>query len=48
MVGGNIKMPRNEKEKEGLTLLGNKKTVYKDTYAPEVLETFVNKHPDKE
>ncbi len=48
MVGGNIKMPRNEKEKEGLTLLGNKKTVYKDTYAPEVLETFVNKHPDND
>ncbi len=41
-------MPRNEKEKEGLTLLGNKKTVYKDTYAPEVLETFVNKHPDND
>lgn len=41
-------MPRNEKEKEGLSLLGNKKTVYKDTYAPEVLETFVNKHPDND
>lgn len=46
MVGGKIIMPRNEKETEGLSLLGNKKTVYKDTYAPEVLETFVNKHPD--
>lgn len=41
-------MPRNEKEKEGLTLLGNKKTIYKDTYAPEVLETFINKHPDND
>lgn len=41
-------MPRNEKETEGLSLLGNKKTVYKDTYAPEVLETFINKHPDNE
>lgn len=41
-------MPRNEKETEGLSLLGNKKTVYKDTYAPEVLETFVNKHPDND
>lgn len=41
-------MPRNEKETEGLSLLGNKKTVYKDTYAPEVLETFINKHPDND
>ncbi len=41
-------MPRNEKEKEGLSLLGNKKTVYKDTYAPEILETFINKHPDND
>ena len=31
--------------KDELTLLGNKKTVYKQDYAPEVLETFVNKHP---
>ena len=29
-------MPRNKEETEGLSLLGNKKTVYKDTYAPEV------------
>lgn len=41
-------MPRNEKETEGLSLLGNKKTVYKDTYTPEVLETFVNKHPEND
>lgn len=41
-------MPRNENEVENLTLLGNKKTVYKDTYAPEVLETFINKHPDND
>lgn len=41
-------MPRNEKETEGLSLLGNKKTVYKDTYAPEVLETFINKHPQND
>ncbi len=25
-------MPRNKEETEGLSLLGNKKTVYKDTY----------------
>lgn len=41
-------MPRSEKETEGLSLLGNKKTVYKDTYAPEVLETFINKHPEND
>lgn len=41
-------MPRTKKETEGLTLLGNKNTVYSDNYAPEVLETFVNKHPDND
>ncbi len=41
-------MPRNDEEKKGLTLLGNKKTQYSDTYCPEVLETFVNKHPDND
>ncbi|MBR5271647.1 MAG: NADPH-dependent 7-cyano-7-deazaguanine reductase QueF [Clostridia bacterium] len=41
-------MPRNSEEKKGLTLLGNKKTVYSDTYCPEVLETFINKHPDND
>ena len=41
-------MPRNDLEKEGLSLLGNKQTVYRDDYAPEVLETFVNKHPDND
>ncbi len=41
-------MPRNEKEKEGLTLLGNKKTVYSDKYNPGALETFINKHPDND
>ena len=33
-----------EKGMEGLTQLG-KKTVYKDNYAPGVLEVFINKHP---
>ena len=31
--------------KDELTLLGNKNTQYKQDYAPEVLEAFVNKHP---
>ena len=30
-----------------LTLLGHK-TVYKQDYAPEVLETFINKHPEND
>lgn len=41
-------MPRNEAETDGLTLLGNKKTTYRDDYAPEVLETFINKHPEND
>jgi len=34
-------------ELKGLTLLGGK-TEYKQDYAPEVLETFVNKHPEND
>lgn len=36
------------REKENLTLLGNKNAKYKSDYAPEVLETFTNKHPDND
>jgi len=39
-------MGRNEKELDGVTLLGNQKTKYNYDYNPDVLETFVNKHPD--
>ncbi|MBD5207617.1 MAG: NADPH-dependent 7-cyano-7-deazaguanine reductase QueF [Bacteroidales bacterium] len=39
---------RTDKELEGVTLLGNQGTVYSSDYAPEVLETFENKHPDNE
>ena len=39
---------RTEAERQGLTLLGGKATAYKSDYAPEVLETFVNKHPDND
>lgn len=35
------------REQEGLKQLG-KKTEYKSDYAPEVLETFENKHPDND
>ena len=38
-------MPRTDKELEGVTLLGNQGTTYASTYAPQVLETFENKHP---
>ncbi len=36
---------REKNETEGLSLLGNKNVSYKSDYAPDVLETFVNKHP---
>jgi 7-cyano-7-deazaguanine reductase len=36
------------REKEGLTALGSKDTKYKSEYAPEVLESFSNKHPDRD
>ena len=39
---------RTKDETQGLSLLGNQRTVYKSDYAPEVLETFVNKHPDND
>lgn len=35
---------RNEEELSGISLLGNQETRYRDDYAPEVLEAFVNKH----
>ena len=37
-----------EKQNEGITLLGNNNTKYPKTYAPSVLETFVNKHPERD
>ena len=39
---------RNAEELKGVSLLGNQKTNYPTDYAPEVLETFVNKHPDSD
>ena len=39
---------RTKEETAGLSLLGNKRTQYSDNYTPEVLEAFVNKHPDNE
>jgi 7-cyano-7-deazaguanine reductase len=39
------KKARSEKEHKGVTLLGQTHTDYPSTYAPEVLESFPNKHP---
>lgn len=41
-------MSRTAEQLEGVTLLGNTATRYPTDYAPEVLETFVNKHPDRD
>lgn len=39
---------RNEQQLEGISLLGNNGVKYPTQYAPEVLEAFINKHPDNE
>ena len=41
-------MSRMPEEMPDITLLGNQGTKYPTEYAPEVLETFINKHPDNE
>ena len=37
----------DDRKKEGLKALGGN-SVYKDDYAPEVLEAFENQHPDND
>lgn len=39
---------RNERELEGVTLLGNQNTEYSYDYDPSVLETFENKHMEND
>lgn len=39
---------RNDQEVSDLTLLGSRNNSYPDNYAPEVLETFVNKHQEND
>lgn len=39
---------RTDKELEGITLLGNQGTHYPSDYIPSLLETFENKHTDRE
>lgn len=41
-------MSRSKEELGGVTLLGAAGTRYADTYSPQVLETFKNKHPENE
>ena len=41
-------MARNDKELEGVTMLGNQGVKYPTDYAPELLETFPNKHCENE
>ena len=41
-------MSRTKKELIGVTKLGSGITEYADRYDPSVLETFVNKHPDRD
>ena len=39
---------RTKEEVAGVSHLGSQHTQYSDNYAPEVLETFVNKHPEND
>ena len=41
-------MSERNKEQDGMTLLGNQHTKYPTDYDPSVLETFENKHPNRE
>lgn len=39
---------RTEEELQGVSLLGDRHTTYPTDYAPQLLETFINKHQDNE
>ena len=39
---------RTKREMGGVTLLGNQKVKYPDNYAPQILETFENKHQEND
>ena len=41
-------MSRNANELQGVSQLGADKTAYPTDYAPQLLETFANKHPDND
>ena len=44
----NVTQGRNAEELSGVSLLGNQNTKYPTDYAPDVLETFQNKHTDQD
>ena len=39
---------RSKEDLEGVSLLGSQKVSYPTDYAPEMLETFPNKHPEND
>ena len=41
-------MSRTKEELQGVSALGSVDTKYKSDYDPGLLETFVNKHPDRD
>ncbi len=41
-------MSRSKEELQDVTQLGNQHTTYAQDYDPSLLETFVNKHPDRD
>lgn len=41
-------MPRSKEELGAVSLLGNQNTKYSYEYDPDVLETFINKHPEND
>ena len=41
-------MSRSDNELTGVSLLGNQKVKYPTDYAPDMLESFKNKHPENE
>lgn len=43
-----MKTHNEDRADEGLTLLGNKHVNYSQDYDPDVLETFLNKHPERD
>lgn len=48
MTLNTLKKVRTDEEVKDCTLLGNQGVKYPTDYAPEVLETFINKHPGNE
>lgn len=45
---GKFNSGRDQEQLEGVTLLGDQNVRYYDTYHPDVLETFKNKHPEND